>query len=186
MGQEVVHRVFDPFFTTHGGRAADGLGLTIARADILAAGGSIGVESVEGKGSRFTVRLPAVGGPVSTLPLTPMNDLPLRRVLVACGEPSVARQLRAYFEDARTQVVDTNLEEATDRLARGDLYDLIVSDARDPNATSFRARLAENAPEALMKMFEITADTLPAATTLKNRDSSVRLSLVGGTESRAR
>src|SRR6185312_5566335 len=113
---DVVHRVFDPFFTTRGASAADGLGLTIARADVLAAGGSIGVESVEGKGSRFTVRLPAVGGPCAVGPLLQSNELPSRRVLVACNDPAIARQLRTFFEDDRTIVVDTDLEEAGDRL----------------------------------------------------------------------
>ena len=71
-------------------------------------------------------------------------------------------------------------------LARGDAYDLVVSDARDPSAKAFRERLADAAPDALMKMFEMTAGALPAAATVKKRQSSVRLAVVGGTESRAR
>lgn len=167
IAEDVVHRVFA------------GHGLTIARADILAAGGTMSVASVEGRGSRFTVRLPAVGRPAHSLPPASRHDLPLRDVLVACSDGQVARQLRAFFEDERTCVVDLDLEEAAERLARGDTYDLVVCDARDANAKAFRARLMESAPEALMKMFEITADAAPTATVVKKRDSGVRLALVG-------
>jgi PAS domain S-box-containing protein len=176
---QAVGRVFDPFFTTRGSHASDGLGLTIARADILTAGGSIGVESVEGRGSRFTVRLPAVPGTCATGTALASSELPTRRVLVACDDQQTARRLRAFFEDERTIVVDTDVDEAVERLGRSEPYDLIVADASDRSRTNLRERLADRAPEALMNMFEITTTTLPAKSARSfEHPSGVRLALV--------
>jgi PAS domain S-box-containing protein len=170
-------KVFDAFFTTRVAAAADGLGLTIARADILAAGGTIAVESVEGRGSRFTVRLPAVAGTRGTIVPLRSVELPQRRVLVACDDPSTSRQLRRFFEDERTIVVDTDIEEAVERLSRNDPFELVVCDASEARRTNLRERLASSAPEALMRMFEIAAATLPRSVRHEH-PSGVRLSLV--------
>jgi signal transduction histidine kinase len=51
-------RIFDPFFTTSA-RAGAGLGLTRSHAIVDAHHGSIAVESEEGRGTRFTIVLPA-------------------------------------------------------------------------------------------------------------------------------
>jgi two-component system, NtrC family, sensor kinase len=51
-------RVFDPFFTADPTGAGAGLGLSICRNVIKQHGGTIAVESKEGKGSAFTIRLP--------------------------------------------------------------------------------------------------------------------------------
>lgn len=58
MTEEIRQRIFDPFFTTksHG----TGLGLHICRQVLEDLNGSIEVESVPGKGTRFTVSLPVV------------------------------------------------------------------------------------------------------------------------------
>lgn len=173
---ESIGRVFDPFFTTRGAAASDGLGLTVVRAEILAAGGSIAVESVEGRGSRFIVRLPAVAGAVAPRPALVSSELPSRRVLVACDDQQVARRLRAFFEDERTIVVDTDIDDAVDKLARSEPYDLVVADANEVGRTRLRDRLASVAPEALMRLFEITASTLPAKA--REWPSGVRLALV--------
>jgi signal transduction histidine kinase/CheY-like chemotaxis protein len=55
---EYLRRVFDPFFTTKEG--GTGLGLSLSRRIVAAHGGELGVESQEGRGSRFTIRLPMV------------------------------------------------------------------------------------------------------------------------------
>ena len=54
--EENLKRLFHPFFTTKA--KGTGLGLTNARSVVEAHGGTITVESEEGKGTTFTVRLP--------------------------------------------------------------------------------------------------------------------------------
>ena len=57
MSEEVRKRVFDPFFTTKGVKGT-GLGMSVAFGIISRHGGSIGIQSQEGKGTTFDVRLP--------------------------------------------------------------------------------------------------------------------------------
>jgi signal transduction histidine kinase/CheY-like chemotaxis protein len=54
-------RIFDAFFTTKRREAGSGLGLAISREIVAQHGGELTVESEEGKGSRFIVKLPAAG-----------------------------------------------------------------------------------------------------------------------------
>lgn len=55
--KEVLQRIFEPFFSTKKEKGT-GLGLSISYRIIQAHGGRIDVESVEGQGSVFTVRIP--------------------------------------------------------------------------------------------------------------------------------
>ena len=58
MSEEVRRRIFEAFFSTRA--AGSGLGLPTTRKIIEAHGGTIHVQSEPGKGSQFTIRLPAV------------------------------------------------------------------------------------------------------------------------------
>lgn len=65
MSEEVRRRIFEPFFT-HGKPRGTGLGLALTRAIVEQHGGTIHVESVPGRGSSFTLELPAAPAPQST------------------------------------------------------------------------------------------------------------------------
>lgn len=56
--EKYLSRIFDPFFTTKKVGVGTGLGLHIAYDIINSHGGAIQVESVEGKGTTFTLRVP--------------------------------------------------------------------------------------------------------------------------------
>jgi two-component system NtrC family sensor kinase len=56
---EVLRKIFDPFFTTK--EKGTGLGLSVVYGIVERHQGKVEVESVVGKGTRFTIRLPAAG-----------------------------------------------------------------------------------------------------------------------------
>jgi two-component system, NtrC family, sensor kinase len=58
MPEAVKKRVFEPFFTTKAAGKGTGLGLSISADIVRKHGGEISVESTEGVGTTFTVRLP--------------------------------------------------------------------------------------------------------------------------------
>ncbi|MGE5893193.1 MAG: sodium:solute symporter family transporter [bacterium] len=59
MDDEIRDKVFDPFFTTKGPVKGSGLGLSISYSIIRDHGGTIEIESEKGKGTSFTIRIPA-------------------------------------------------------------------------------------------------------------------------------
>jgi len=56
--EEALGRIFEPYFTTKGQNGGTGMGLAVVHGIVTSHGGTITVESTEGKGTRFEIRLP--------------------------------------------------------------------------------------------------------------------------------
>jgi signal transduction histidine kinase len=77
MSPETMRRIFDPFFSTKAGpdasgKGGTGLGLSMCRDIIEAHHGRIRVDSAPGKGTAFTIKLPAAPIAATIAPLSPM------------------------------------------------------------------------------------------------------------------
>ena len=60
MSPEVIERIFDPFFTTKNKGQGTGMGLSVVHGIVKSHGGALTVDSTAGRGSVFTVFLPAI------------------------------------------------------------------------------------------------------------------------------
>ncbi len=131
----VRSRIFDPFFTTKPVGVGTGLGLSIARSIVEGAGGRIDVETAEGRGATFRVRLPSVAPVVTTVRAhEPGAVLPpkRRRVLVIDDEPLVAGSLRRSLSRVHDVTVLTSPPEALRLIDAGERFDAILCDFMMP------------------------------------------------------
>ena len=62
MGDQVLKKIFIPFFTTKDVDEGTGLGLPVVHGIVTSHGGTIDVESTPGRGTRFRMELPVTTG----------------------------------------------------------------------------------------------------------------------------
>jgi two-component system NtrC family sensor kinase len=63
MSDDVLNKLFIPFFTTKDVNEGTGLGLSVVHGIVTSHGGTIKVESKMGRGTRFEIKLPLTGAP---------------------------------------------------------------------------------------------------------------------------
>ena len=129
---DVREKVFEPFFSTKGAQGT-GLGLSVSYSIIERHGGSIRVDSEVGRGTTFTIELPATDQRASQIE-APVNapDFSPLSILVVDDEPDVRETLADMLAalNHKVELADSG-RAALQKLADAD-FDLIFTDLQMP------------------------------------------------------
>jgi len=139
MGKTVQRNVFDPFFTTKIG-VGTGLGMSTAYGIVVRHGGEIEVESEEGKGSRFTIRLPLsneIAKPEATFEQEQELKAEGLRMLIVDDEQEICDLLSEYFLEDGHNVKSVNTGDMAIKLLETESFDLVLSDLVMPEVTGY-------------------------------------------------
>jgi signal transduction histidine kinase/ActR/RegA family two-component response regulator len=190
--QAIQARIFDPFFTTKPAGVGTGLGLAIVLGIVREHGGQLHLTSKVGRGTIFSIELPAIAAVEIPLPassgapgLRPRLDTlsapdlhetaPAgsvlaawagNRVLVLEDEPTVARLIADVLEDEGLRVdVLLDPREALDRTGREE-YALAICDMKMPelDGEQFYQALAREKNPLRERFLFVTGDVLAAHT----------------------
>jgi CheY-like chemotaxis protein len=99
MTKEVQAHLFDPFFTTKELGKGTGLGLSTVYGIVKQSGGYIWVDSELGHGSTFTIYLPAVDAPLTTITTSEISQTKGQgeTVLLAEDDNALREAISAYL-----------------------------------------------------------------------------------------
>ncbi|MBM7867924.1 response regulator [Heliobacterium gestii] len=98
MDRWVKERVFDPFFTTKQAGEGSGLGLSVVHGIVLEHGGAITVEAEIGKGTHFSIYIPAVSNTE--------DGKQEKRVENDCMSTESSKKITILFVDDEPMLVD--------------------------------------------------------------------------------
>lgn len=152
MEPELANRVFQPYVSTKGDKGT-GLGLAIVSSVVTANGGAVRLETVLGRGSRFSVLWPVSQSLPNTItpPVEGLTGrLDGRTILVVDDQKDVLEVLTAMLEAAGAEVAPST--EPADILAavQGDptAWDLVITDFDMPgmNGGELAGALRAHAP----------------------------------------
>ncbi len=141
MSPATLARIFEPFYSTKG-TDGTGLGLSVVHGIVTDHGGWITVDSELGKGTTFSIYLPAYQEPSETAVEIPVNIAPVvkgtgQRILVIEDEPAVLAFVRAALKQNGYAVITADCA-AKARTIFGDCgheIDLVMSDVVLPDDT---------------------------------------------------
>lgn len=177
---EVARQMFTPFFSTKRVGTGTGLGLPLCHRIVNSMGGSISFDSTLGKGSSFTVRLPAAPSKQiarSTPVMSHKFDSVGGRVLVVDDEPFICKCVQRILSQEYTVDICDDGSEALETIRRGRRYDIIVCDLMMPQMTGIQLFevLQSEAPDQARRMVFLTggAFTTPARSFLASTPNPV-------------
>jgi nitrogen-specific signal transduction histidine kinase/CheY-like chemotaxis protein/HAMP domain-containing protein len=138
MDTETLDRVFEPYFTTKDIGEGSGIGMAVVHGIVERHGGAIIVDSKIGRGTTFTIFLPAHEGlferETDEADILPVGD---EYILYVDDEPFIAKLGKRLLEGlGYTTESTTDPEKALD-MVRNDpsKFDLIITDMAMPNMT---------------------------------------------------
>ncbi len=142
MSDEVRRRIFEPFFSTKGPKGT-GLGLAMVYGIVARHGGEVAVESREGRGSRFTIRLPVGSGRAEpgTAPLALAGNAGAR-ILVVDDEEHVRDALADMLRLTHHEVVVAAQGHEALECFRAAPFDLVLTDLAMPGMSGWQVAQA--------------------------------------------
>jgi nitrogen fixation/metabolism regulation signal transduction histidine kinase len=159
--QEVVDRVFEPFFSTKGDQGGTGLGLSMVRAFARQFGGAAEIESTVGEGTLVRLLLPMNEAQAehSASMTMPLSALPSgnERVLILAGDDSLGSMMSQILEVLGYAVsVEHSLARANELLLEGKA-DLLIVDGFDAEAL-LAAQKMRNGGSAELVAIQLSTD----------------------------
>ncbi len=152
MTEEVKERIFEPFFTTKQEGRGTGLGLSTVYGIVMQHQGAITVESVQGKGTTFSIYLPAAEEAAEPHPKE--KAVPLgtgtETILVVDDEPSIRGLVRDILTPLGYTVLEAPDADGAIKLAevREGPLDLLLTDIVMPhmNGVQLASRVRRTKP----------------------------------------
>jgi PAS domain S-box-containing protein len=148
-------RVFDPFFTTKGVQSS-GLGLSVSYGIINRHRGTISADSIEGKGTTFTIKLPISEKVIETEQVKPIPEEQRKaKILVIEDEENVRDILSAILIEGGHQV-ETAIDGSQGiEMFEKKEFDLVFSDLGMPGMSGWQVAekiksINKNVPVALI------------------------------------
>jgi two-component system, cell cycle sensor histidine kinase and response regulator CckA len=150
MSTEVMSRIFDPFFTTKEIGKGTGLGLSTTLMIVKSHAGFLDVYSEVGKGTRFSIYVPAAqttderSGRTGSVNLLPGNG---ELVLVVDDEMAIREAAKATLEKFGYRVVtaEDGREAHLEILSEREAFDLVLTDMAMPVMSGLELIAAVNA-----------------------------------------
>ena len=137
MSDEVKRKIFEPFFTTKP-FTNTGLGLSMSYGIIKRYGGEIEVESQKGKGTTFTISLPAgTDGREEATAAPGVRQGKEGRILVIDDEDLVRGLLADILSQNRHQVMVAKNGEEGIRLFKENKFDMVLTDLGMPGMSGW-------------------------------------------------
>jgi len=164
VSSDIASRIFEPLFTTKDVGSGTGMGLAICHRIVEAHGGTIMLETAQGEGAVFSVRLPRAGRSARQEIVRSRTDATRsgHSVLVVDDDYDVGQTISDVLEHQGYQVEIVSSGAVALEKVKRQRYDAILSDVRMPGMDGpalYRALSAER-PQQIDGLAFITGDTL--------------------------